>query len=54
MDSNDINVKVDNINAKIDTTIACYEESKTDDNSRFVEGVIYGMSIAKAIIQGEK
>ena len=44
---------LENIKDKIDNTIECYEASITEENKRFVEGVIYGLIIAKASIEGE-
>lgn len=43
---------MENILEKIDNTIDCYEDSRTDENNEFVDGVIYGLTIAKASIQG--
>lgn len=43
---------VQNILDKINNTIECYEHSRTDENTTFVDGVIYGLTIAKASIEG--
>lgn len=43
---------LENIKDKIDNTIECYEHSITEENERFVRGVIYGLIIAKASIEG--
>ena len=36
----------------IDSCLECFQESFTDENYKFTEGVIYGLVIAKAIIKG--
>lgn len=43
---------IEEIKAKIDNTIECYEHSITEENKKFIKGVIYGLTIAKASIEG--
>lgn len=43
-------VIINELNEKIDSVMDDYMHSRTDENSVFIDGVAYGMCIAKAII----